>query len=356
VFGVNAHAALRLAADEINRGDGVALPGGARGRIQVTYFNQLETEHEVLEVARTLAGEDWLAAIGPTCAKVAAPVFGALQRRVGDSADAGLQFPIFNDAAGLRPGLAKVSEWAFRNTPDEPAMYERLLGWIKERHPGLTTVAGGMESDFFHSRLVWQLVKSASQKLGWGVVGEEKWLVRDTELVKQVERWKQAAPDVVVIAARPASACRALREMRRQEVKPKVVVGLSSAATLEMLRDCGPEAEGMLVPTTFAPVTPDARRLAETLARRYRVSFDLYSAAAWENLQVLKQVIEASGVEARPTTVQADRRRIRDGLAKLREFPGLLGTVRRTDDRESVKPYLFVQAKGRDWVVVHDQR
>ena len=32
---------------------------------------------------------------------------------------------------------------------------------------------------------------------------------------------------------------------------------------------------------------------------------------------------------------------------------GLLGKVGRTADREAVKPFLFVQAKGGGWVVAH---
>lgn len=73
-------------------------------------------------------------------------------------------------------------------------------------------------------------------------------------------------------------------------------------------------------------------------------------------MYLIKQAIEASGVEAKPTTVDADRRRLRDALAKIKEFQGLLGTVKRTDDRESIKPYVFVQAKGGQWIVVHDAR
>jgi branched-chain amino acid transport system substrate-binding protein len=73
-------------------------------------------------------------------------------------------------------------------------------------------------------------------------------------------------------------------------------------------------------------------------------------------MQVLKRVIETSGVEAKPTTVAKDRDRIREGLAKVKEFDGLLGKVTRTDDRESVKPYVFAIAKNSDWAVLFDPR
>jgi branched-chain amino acid transport system substrate-binding protein len=73
-------------------------------------------------------------------------------------------------------------------------------------------------------------------------------------------------------------------------------------------------------------------------------------------MQVLKQIIETSGVEGKPTTVQQDRNRIREGLAKVTEIQGLLGPIKRTPDRESVKPYVFAQAKTSDWVVLYDPR
>jgi branched-chain amino acid transport system substrate-binding protein len=56
---------------------------------------------------------------------------------------------------------------------------------------------------------------------------------------------------------------------------------------------------------------------------------------------------------ARPDTVQADRRKIRDGLAKLKTTDGLLGVSKR-EEREAEKPYLFVQAKKGQWVVLHN--
>jgi hypothetical protein len=31
-----------------------------------------------------------------------------------------------------------------------------------------------------------------------------------------------------------------------------------------------------------------------------------------------------------------------------------MGVTKRTDDREADKPYLFVQAKGNEWVVLHN--
>ena len=46
---------------------------------------------------------------------------------------------------------------------------------------------------------------------------------------------KKANADVVAISAHPFTTCGVLKEMQRQGVKPKVLVGLTSSSSLETL-------------------------------------------------------------------------------------------------------------------------
>ena len=63
------------------------------------------------------------------------------------------------------------------------------------------------------------------------------------------------------------------------------------------------------------------------------------------------------GIMATPETLQADRRKMRDGLEALVKVDGLMGEIGRVQDEgESVKPYVFVQADSGTWKVVHDPR
>ncbi|MEK8035311.1 MAG: ABC transporter substrate-binding protein, partial [candidate division NC10 bacterium] len=121
-FGINSKAVFDMAVDEINKAGGIRLADGTRARIVTTFVDERCNAEEGISVVRKLASEDWLVAIGPTCSNVAEPLFGILQQKVGAAGDSGLQFPIFTDTA-IKPGLAKISEWAFRNVPHEPTMY-----------------------------------------------------------------------------------------------------------------------------------------------------------------------------------------------------------------------------------------
>ena len=100
-------------------------------------------------------------------------------------------------------------------------------------------------------------------------------------------------------------------------------------------------------------MTKEGKFAAETTAK-FKGAADLHSMAAWENMFILKQVMESESISGDKSQLQADRRKIRDGLAKLKETKGLLGVTKRTDDREADKPYLFVQAAKGEWKVLHN--
>jgi branched-chain amino acid transport system substrate-binding protein len=352
-FGVNSEAALIAAADVINRQGGVKLADGSSAKLAVEFYDDRCSAEEGISVIRRIYGTDAVVAVGPTCSNVAEPLFGILQKKVEDKGDSGLQMPVFTDVA-IKVGLARISEWAFRNVPNEMTMYSSLFYWLKTKYPNAQNVYGGVEEDFAHSRASWYAVmKDRAEANGYKVIGNSKWLVNDSNFSTQVREMKNANADIVAISAHPFTTCGVLKEMQRQGVKPKVLVGLTSSSSLETLQGCAKQAEGMIIPTSFAPVTKEGKAAAETTAK-FKGAADLHSMAAWENMFILKQVMESERISGDKNQLQADRRKIRDGLAKLKETQGLLGVTKRTEDREADKPYLFVQAKGGSWVVLHN--
>jgi branched-chain amino acid transport system substrate-binding protein len=352
-FGVNSEAALLAAADVINKQGGVKLADGSKAKMVVEFYDDRCNAEEGISVIRRIYGTDAMVAVGPTCSNVAEPLFGILQKKVDDKGDSGLQMPIFTDVA-IKGGLAKISEWAFRNVPSEMTMYSSLFYWLKTKYPNAQTVYGGVEEDFAHSRASWYAVmKDRAEANGYKVLGNAKWLLNDSNFATQVREMKNANADIVAIAAHPFTTCGVLKEMQRQGVKPKVVVGLTSSSSLETLQGCAKQAEGIIIPTSFAPVTKEGKFAAEQTAK-FKGAADLHSMAAWENMFILKDVIEAEKISGDKALLQADRRKLRDGLAKLKQTKGLLGITKRTDDREADKPYLFVHANKGEWKVLYD--
>ena len=356
LFGLNSEAAIAAAVEEVNKAGGVKLADGSKAKMVVPpYLDDRCNAEEGIAVVRRIISTDALIAIGPTCSNVAEPLYGILQKKVDDAKDTGLQFPILTDVA-IKVGLAQISEWSFRNVPNEMTMYSSLYYWLKTTRPELKTVYGGVEEDFAHSRASWHVVmKNRADANGYTVLGESKWLLNDANFSTQVREIKKANPDILSIAAHPFTTCGLLKEMERQNVKPKLIIGLTSTSSAETMQGCPKQAEGMIIPSSFAPVSKEAKFASDQTAKK-KGAADLHSMAAWENVFIIKDVMEAAMISGKkdPASVQADRRKIRDALAALKTTKGLLGVNKRTADREADKPYVFVHAKGGNWQVLHN--
>ncbi len=352
IFGLNSEAAMKAAAEQINKAGGVTLGDGAKARIAIEYLDDRCTAEEGINALRRIASQnDAFVAVGPTCSNVAEPAFGILQKKAGDASDSGLQFPIYTDVAA-KGGLAGMSQWAFRNVPSESNMYKSLFDWIKATQPEVKTIWGGVEKDFAHSNATFNVMKGHAEKAGFEVKGQSEWLLADTSFSTQVREMRRGQADLVMISAHPFTTCGVLKEMQRQAAKPKMLVGLTSSSSMETLQGCAAQAEGMIIPTSFAPVTAEAKRAADAV-QALGANMDLHNAAAWENIFTLKELIEKAKIIAKPETIQADRQKMREALASMKETQGLLGKVGRTDDREAIKPFLFVRAEKGAWIVAH---
>jgi branched-chain amino acid transport system substrate-binding protein len=135
-------------------------------------------------------------------------------------------------------------------------------------------------------------------------------------------------------------------------VKHQLLVGLTSSSSMETLQGCAQQAENMIIPTSYAPINEQAK-FAATQTAKFKGSADLHSMAAWENVFILKQVMESEKVSGDKSQLAADRRKIRDGLAKLKATDGLIGVTKR-EEREAEKPYVFVVATKGEWKVLYN--
>jgi branched-chain amino acid transport system substrate-binding protein len=374
---VKSEAVLNAAIKSVNDAGGIKMGDGVMAKIELEYFDSACNAEQGIAIARKVASSsEALIGMGPTCSGVAAAMFGIFQKQVGDANDSGLQFPILTDTA-VRNGLAKISQWTFRNTPNEPDMYDQLFAWLRKTHPDAKTMFGGTETDQGHSKgtyakVIGQAAKRHGFKWAPGAIPElgteigagweelldhsSNWLMADTNFSVQARAFKKSGADMLIVSSHPFTTCGMLKEMARQRIKPEILVGLTSSSSSETLKGCAKQVEGMYIPTSFAPINADAKKVAD-MAAEFGGSADLHSAAAWENIFIIKSVIENQGIIGAPETLDADRRKMRDGLEALETTSGLMGTVNRVQDEgEALKPFVFVQAQMGKWEVVYDPR
>jgi branched-chain amino acid transport system substrate-binding protein len=357
-FGKAALGLGTLAVDEINEAGGVTV-GGKRVKLTMHAQDDACNAEQGLAAVRRLATVDKvLFSLGPTCSSVAEPVFGTLQKRLGDASDTGLQLLFFTDTA-TKFGLAKLSPWVFRNTPDEPGMYDFIVKYLKENRPDLKTAMVSYESDFAHSSATWKgALEPALKKYGnLKVLEVVDWRWLDTEMGAQVTKLRRANADVYFALAHTTSMCPSLKEMKSQRVKPKMIIGITSLAGTQVLQECPDLAEGVISPSNFAPITARAKQIADKAWDKYKADSNIHSVPAYENVHLVKGLIEKASIKNTEESLLDDRRKVRDLLAKVGTFQGVIGKITLRPENDPVKPrdvdkdMLLVQVKSAKWTV-----
>src|SRR5437879_12324519 len=112
-FGKAAHGLASLAVDEINEAGGLVVEG-KRVKLALHAQDEACNAEQGLAVVKRLATVDKVIfSLGPGCSSVAEPVFGTLQKKLGDASDSGLQLLFFTDIA-TKFGLPKLDRKSTR--------------------------------------------------------------------------------------------------------------------------------------------------------------------------------------------------------------------------------------------------
>jgi branched-chain amino acid transport system substrate-binding protein len=171
-----------------------------------------------------------------------------------------------------------------------------------------------------------------------------------------VKKLAAAQADIYVTLTHEPTTCASFREMQKQGVKPKTIIAISSLAGSTLIVGCPELSEGAIVPTNFAPVTPRAVELEKKAWSLYKTEANLdRSHTAYEIIYLVKGLIESSDINNTEESLADDRRKLRDAIAKVRSFEGMIGPIRinsedhATKPREAEKEVFLLQIKDGRW-------
>ncbi len=160
------------------------------------------------------------------------------------------------------------------------------------------------------------------ESLGVKPVALETYGVSDRDMSAQLTNIKKAGADVMLVWGRPGDATLVLKQRRQLGIDIPVVGNSSvvSAAALNNLT--AEEADGAVAIGGMIPqVTedPKVQAFVKRVTDKYRVPPENFAVPYYDAVHMLKGVIEKVG---------CDRKAVRDELAKIRDFKGLLISYR----------------------------
>lgn len=338
--------AVEMAIEEVN------AAGGVNGKmLAISTFDAAgKPDQAVVAVRRFAQDEKALAIVGPFSSSQCRVAFPAGER------EAIVQMATASSA----PGLTKGMEFAFRNTTDEAYLFERMLRTVKERGYSAKIGSTAYADDEVIAKTLGTIVfPEGMKKSGLNVVEGVSFKLNAFDLSAQVSQLKARNVDLLGVGAPPEATVVLANELARQGVKVRMYGGTPIADNMLPER-MGKNGDGTLVSTTFFAFADAAKtkKFTEAFTRRARAigaagdtSPNQYDASAYDAVLLYAEAMRRAKVTGDPGKLAAERKAIRDELAKLRDFEVAAGVMGFDENRDGLKTAYVLEAKDGKWAL-----
>jgi branched-chain amino acid transport system substrate-binding protein len=311
-YGVQSRAATEVAVEEIN------AAGGIGGRKLTIITKDTEGDNALaIQLARQLIDKDQVVANhGPQWSAEAEAVFPICERS---------KILCFSPTS-TKPGVSAPYSWAFRNTVDENVLVPQTLKWVKDNYPWVKTAAILTDiKDAYSKSLGHDTFRPKLKEFGIEVVEEVDYVTGDTDFSAHITKIKAKNPDLIAIGGTWVESANMMKEAEKQGLKVLWVggVGFGNARIIE---NTGEASEGAVHNATYDKDTTTemnqsyVRRLLEKVPNE---TPHWPAANCYDAMKMLAYAIKQANITNTAKTLAEDRQKVRDELAKLKDFPGL---------------------------------
>lgn len=148
---------------------------------------------------------------------------------------------------------------------------------------------------------------------------------------------KGTNPDLLFIAAMYSEAGMITQQLKQINYEVPLL-GTSALNNEQLIKLAGPAVEGLYLTNNFYAGTPDAhvQSFVKEFKEAYGIEPDQFAAVAYDSLGMLVESLKKSGT---------DRTKLRDELAKIKDYQGVTGKTTFNENRDVLKEMVVMQIK-----------
>lgn len=314
---------LKLARDEIN----------AKGELKIDLVIEDSSgkQEQALAAAQKLINSQQVAAIiGPT--------LSTEMKVVGPEANAS-GVPIMGTST-TAAGITQIGKYVFRNSLPEslaiPASVKKAVAKYN-----IKSVAMLYGNDDVFTKSGFDSMKKAATDLGLKITTIEEFQKGQADYKAQLTKIKATKPDAVFCSALYEEGGVILSQARKMGITVPFVGGngFNSPKVIDIAKEA---ANGLIVATPWFGDKDDPK--VKTFVQKYEKTYgkkpDQFAAQAYDALHIMGEALKKAG--------QADRNKLRDALAGIRNFNGVLGKFSFDAERDVVmEPNVLIVKDGR---------
>jgi branched-chain amino acid transport system substrate-binding protein len=333
-WGQHSKIATEIAVEEINAAGGI---GGVP--LEVSIQDTATDPAQAITLARRAALEDKALAILGPCESTAFEAIAPLLDR--------LKIMMVSQCSA-KPGLAALSQWAFRNTLTSDRQLEPAVAIWKKRY-GVKSVAIIYDSsDAVAATEGSKVLPALFKKHGIEVKELLTYQQKDIDFSAQVTKAKALGVDGIGLGSCYQQAANIVREARKQGLKQPFIAGACTGSP-EFAKLTGPGGEGTIIASAGWPDDPRPKVqsfLKKFVERSGGKKPNYGGMRTYDNVYLMKRAIETGGVTNKPADLDADRDRIRRGWNEVRDYEGIAGLTTLVEREGAGKPTVLTVKDG----------
>lgn len=303
---------LELARDEIN----------AKGKVKIEllFEDSKGDKNEAINAVNKLINKDKVVAIiGPT---LSGEMFaaGPIANQAG--------VPIMGTSTTAE-GITDVGEYVFRNALPESLAIPHAVKKAQEKYE-LKKVALMYSNNNDWAVSGYKTFEKAVKENGMQIVATETFADKDTDFSAQLTKIAALKPDAVMVSCLYQEASLILKKAREIGINVPFV-GSNGFNSPQLIKIAEKAADGAVVASPWFPAKEDekVKKFVTDFQAKYNKVPDQFSAQAYDALYIMAAALEKSGSVS-------DRKKLRDSLASIKDFPGVTGKFAFDEKRNPV--------------------
>lgn len=317
---------LKLANEEITAAGEVEL--------ELKIEDSAGKQEEALSAAQKLMNKDNVdAIIGPT--------LSTEMQVVGPEAD--VNGVAILGTSNTAEGIPQIGEYVFRNSiPEALAIPASVQKAIDEYDAKKVAIIYGNDDVF--TKAGYDVMKQVAEDMDLEVVTTETFQLGQSDYKAQLTKIKNLEPDLILASALYNEGAVILDQARKMGIEVPVVGG-NGFNSPEVINIAGDAANGLIVATPWFAKKDDekVKNFVENYKEAYGMEPDQFAAQAYDGLYLIAEAVKNAGV--------ADRDEIRDALAEISGFEGVLGEMSFDEDGDIVMDPTVLIIEGDEYIV-----
>jgi branched-chain amino acid transport system substrate-binding protein len=249
------------------------------------------------------------------------------------------------------PGVLKVGDYVFRTSVESATIIPNTVKVAKEQLK-IAKVAQVYTNDDQFSVGEFKAYEAALKANGIQVATVETVRTGDVDFSAQLTKIKSLGVDAIVISSQGQESVGLMTQARKLGMDKVAFLGGNAFNSSGVVKEAGTAMEGALsaTPWSIGMTHPKNVEFVKRYRERFKSDPDWLAAQTYDALFLIKQAIVNAKI-GKGDSIGVARTKLRDALAAIKTYDGVLGKIEFKADREPVVPGAVIKVENGKHVI-----